>query len=278
MAWTQKNNRPGGAPNKMPIPIKYAKKEEIPAAVVGAYVEKGGEWVLDVPDVDQLPKLHEFRANNIELLKLTGAKDMVEAKAKLEKLKDVDPDKYAAIVAEQKKAEREAAEKEGKLKEYYEAEHKKAAVAAATALDESVQKNKALQTELETLLIDNAIVEACTKKGVRPEAIIDVTLRGKQVFKLEGKTPVAYGPGGIKLFNKKAEPLSIEQWLEERLADNCKHWALPNAGGGGGGGGRLPGHSGANPYSKATRNMTQQAVLERDNPQLAEQLRATAVN
>ncbi len=105
----------------------------------------------------------------------------------------------------------------------------------------------------------------------------DIVSRAKQVFVFEDGKVVPkkdgqtwYGPDGVT-------PISINEWVD-RLSVEAAHLFQNSTGGGasnqgsGAGGGRPT----KNPYKKESLNMTQQGILERDNPSLAAQLRKEA--
>jgi hypothetical protein len=58
--------------------------------------------------------------------------------------------------------------------------------------------------------------------------------------------------------------------------DEGKHYVGDGGNGGGGGGGGDGGNGQANPWAKDTRNLTEQGQMERDNPDLANQLKREA--
>ena len=53
----------------MALKLKYKTKDEVPAELQTVYVERDGEFALDVDGVVDKAKLDEFRSSNIALKK-----------------------------------------------------------------------------------------------------------------------------------------------------------------------------------------------------------------
>lgn len=257
----------------MPIRYRYKTKAEIPAAHVDLYIEKDGEFILDAEGAADAAKLAEFRDNNKALLKALGVEKIDDAKAKLEKLKDVDPDRYKELTKafedlEQKKLETKGEYEKAlsKQKETLNAEHKK----VLDTLNGEVAK---LQAKLAIVLIDDAVSAEAIKKGVRDTALTDVKARARGVFKLDGDKITTVEENK---FGKGGEPLQIGEWVESLLTD-APHLFDPSKGSGAGGGDKGGGFGGPNPYELgANFNLTKQSELERTNPALAKTLQAKA--
>lgn len=247
----------------MALKSKYATAAEIPADQKPFYVEREGAWHLDADGVVPKEKLDEFRNNNIKL-----AKD-------LERFKDVDPAKYQELLTAQQKAEEEKMKAAGEFDKLL----AQRTAAMKTDYDKKLADEQAARTtatkKLEQVLINDAIASAALAKGIRASALPDVKNRGKTVFKLDGDKVVAVGEDGQPRFDTAGQPLSITAWMDE-LATTAAHLFDDNKGGGTppGGGGKLP--TGVNPYKAATRNLTLQAKMERENPTLAKQMQAAA--
>lgn len=262
----------------MPLKYRYKTESEIPSDLKSFYVEKDGAWILDAQGVVDADHHRQFITNNSRMMAALGAANAEDAIAKLEKMKDIDPAKYAKLMKDADDAATAKLKSEGKLEELHAQQVEALKNANQKALEVLAGEKTVLQRRLESLLVDDAIIAACTKKGVKPEAMLDAKLRGKLVFRLEGETVVAKD-GDKCLFDEKGEPLTIETWLSQRLANDCKHWALPNSGGGAGGGGAGggAGADGGNPWQPGkTFNLTKQALIMKENPALAARLKAAA--
>lgn len=100
-----------------------------------------------------------------------------------------------------------------------------------TRLTAAETRALAAETQLSTLLIDNAIQLAATKAGVLPAAMEDVISRGGKIFKIQdGKaTPMK---GGNIIYGKDGNtPLSMEEWLEELKSKSAHLFEQPEGGG-----------------------------------------------
>jgi hypothetical protein len=259
----------------MPLKYSYKSKDQIPSEHVSLYVEREGVFILDAEGVADARKLAEFRDNNRAILALLGVENVEDAKKKLEKLKDVDPERYAELKKTFEEFEQKKLETKGqyeaalaKQKETMDAAHKK----IVEEKDSTISK---LTQRLEIVLIDDAVSSAAIKKGVRDTAIMDVKSRARGVFKLEGAESIKAYQGTEPRFGKGGEPLTIDEWVETLLTD-APHLFDPSKGTGAGGGEKGGGFTGKNPYTKGSINLTEQARLEREQPALAKQLQAKA--
>lgn len=259
----------------MPLKYKYTDATQIPAEFKSLYVQRDNVWILDADGAADATQLQEFRDNNIALLKLTGETDITKAKEKLARLKDVDPVKYKELLDAAAEAEAKKLKDAGKIEELHRQQIEAKDAAHLKVVQAKDAENGALKKRLEILMVDDAIASACAKKGVSPEAMQDAKLRGKLIFQLDGDKVVAK-EGDKLLFDDKAQPQTIEYWLDQRLAGDCKHWAMPNRGGGAGGSTQQQKSGAANPWSTKTFNRTLQAKMSRENPELAKSMQASA--
>lgn len=111
-----------------------------------------------------------------------------------------------------------------------------------------------------------------------------VQARFGQQFKIEDGKVVAYDGNGNKLYSR-ARPGELADFDEalEALIEQYPHKDyILKASGANGGGAPISGKSGAqissNPFKKDTLNLTEQARIQRENPQLAARLKAEAGN
>lgn len=111
-----------------------------------------------------------------------------------------------------------------------------------------------------------------------------VQARFGQQFKIEDGKVVAYDGNGNKLYSR-ARPGELADFDEalEALIEQYPHKDhILKASGANGGGAPTSGKSGAqisnNPFKKDTLNLTEQARIQRENPQLAARLKAEAGN
>ena len=253
----------------MKLKAIYQNSNEIPEGAAPFYEERDGSWHLSVEGMVHKAKLEEFRTNNIEL-----ARERDDLRQKLE---GIDLDEYRDlksraddIKAEKllKKGDVDAliAERTGEMKR----EHEKALKKLQQTADEAT-------ASLSRVMIDQALVAAGSKHHVRPEAIEDLAARGRGVFRLEDGAPRAYGQDGKPIYDGNAEPLTIDQYVEQ-LARKAPHLFEPSTGTGGALGNGTAGTSptGRNPWKKETWNLTEQGKIIKQDPAMAKRLRATA--
>lgn len=231
------------------------------------YNETGGKWVLDSPGAVPATRLDEFRQTNIDL------------KKKVEAYGDITPEQ-----AKELKDKKETFEAGGtKTKEQIEAEVEKRVGAMKTehqkALEAEQAKAKKLEGDLESLVIDKALIEAGGELGLRATAHEDLTYRGRQQFKLDehGK-PVAKDKDGNTLYNAAGDPLTPKDFVAG-LTKTAAHLFDESSGSGAGGsgqGGKGGGNTNTNPWKKETYNLTQQSQIYKDSPDQARQLAAAA--
>src|SRR5690606_38726571 len=139
----------------------------------GLYTKHGEKWVLDIEEAVPKSQLDEFRTNNTTL------------KEKLEAYGDITPERAKELVT------KEADWKGGnaKTKEQIDAAveervktMKDTHDAALTALQGKYDK---AQADLQSHVIDGAIIAAGTELGLRPGAHEDLTWRARKSFKLD---------------------------------------------------------------------------------------------
>ncbi len=217
--------------------LKYRIKtlSEVDEALHSFYTKDGEEYVLGVEGAVDKAKLGEFRDNNINLKRqideLTG------------KYKDIDPEEYAALKEKSQKERDKKLIDAGKVDELVNERVKAMQTDYEKQVNAHVESNGKLTKQLESLVIDNAIREAATKSGVRPTAVDDVLLRGRQLFKLQDGKAIPM-EGDKPVFGKSGDPMDIGEWIGG-LTEKAPHLFEPNAGGGtpktggqGGGGGK----------------------------------------
>lgn len=198
----------------------------VPSVIREFYTEKDGKFVLSVDGLVSKAKLDEFRANNITLAQ--------ERDALRQKFDGIDPD-FARQLLHKAQAEKDKKMiDEGKVDELLAQRVEIMRTDYETKLnDESTKINK-LQSQLESLLVDGAIRDVAARAGVRPTAIEDILLRGRNLFKLmDGKAVPMQGED--VMYGKTGEAMSMEEWLGT-LATSAPHLFELNRGGGAPGG------------------------------------------
>lgn len=244
----------------------YATEAEIPEAHKAFYAEKDGKWVLQVEGMVDVARVAEFRDENVRL------------KQELEKFKDIDPAKYADALAKAKDVD------DGKLikKEGFDAAVQsrvaEAKAAAEAAAAEAKKKADDATKELEAFRMSIALRDAGSKMGLRKGAEADLEARGRAVLRPnEQGTLIAHDPiSGQPLYDEDAKPMTHEKWLAKLVKDAPHLFEPSNGAGGRGAGPGATGHTGPNPFSPKSLNLTEQGRILRENPALAERLKQAA--
>ena len=246
----------------MGLKLKFKDVKEIPAGDERHYVERGGEWLLDVENDGSKAKLEEFRQNNIALSN------------QLKRFDGIDPDAVRQLADEKRKLEEAAQIKAGEV-------DKVLAARLKAELDKVhapvVAERDALHGRLTAIQIDQAVVNEATKRGLRATAITDITARARMTFKLVDGVPQAFDGERMRTGKDGVSPMTLAEWVDALVSD-APHLFEANAGGGaaGSGGGVTGNRSGKNPFAQATWNLTEQMKLQKSDPALAARLRAAA--
>jgi hypothetical protein len=257
----------------MALKFKYTKREEIPAEQAALYIEREGAFVLDTDGVVEKAKLDEFRNANVTLLK-----ERDELKTRFE---GIDPEEVRKVVAEKQRLEEERQLKAGELDKVVETRIKGIKADFDKQLSTATSQVSALTTQLTAIQIDQGVLTAATKRGLRPSAIPDITARARTVFKLVNGSPRAFEGDGhaVRYGRDGVTPMTLEEWVDTLVAD-APHLFESNAGGGaaGNGAGGAAGSSRTvkNPFRKETWNLTEQMKLQKSDPPLAARLKAAA--
>jgi hypothetical protein len=253
----------------MALKFKFSSKDEIPAALAGYYVERDGAWVLDAEGAVDKAKLDEFRNNNVSLLK-----QLDEQKQRFE---GIDPDEVRKLAEEKRKLEEAQQLKAGEVEKVVETRMKAAKADFDKQLGTVVAERDALNARLVAIQIDQGVVAAATKRGLRATAIPDITARARSVFKLVSGVPTAFDADGntVRTGKDGSAPMTLEEWVDAQVSE-APHLFESNAGGGaaGNGSGGAGNRSVRNPFRKETWNLTEQMRLQKSDPQLAARLKA----
>lgn len=264
----------------MALKQRYENVKDIPAGDERLYVEQDGGWVLDVESDPHKAKLEELRAKLEEF-----RKNNVALKQKHEeferRFEGIDPEEVRKLATEKAQLEEQQRLKEGKFQEVLETRLKGAKGEWDKQLAAMTTERDALTARLTAIQIDQGVLTAATKRGLRPTAIPDITARARTVFKLVNGAPRAFEADGqtVRYGRDGVTAMTLDEWVDTQVAD-APHLFESNAGGGaaGTGGGAAGGsqRSVKNPFRKDAWNLTEQMKLQRADPQLAARLRAAA--
>jgi len=261
----------------MALKFKYKSKDEIPAELVALYAEREGAWQLDVDGVADKAKLDEFRNNNTALLK-----QLDEHKKRFE---GIDPDEVRKLAEEKQRLEEEralrAATTPAEIDKVVESRIKGLKAEWDKQLIALTAEREGLNARLTAIQIDQGVITAATKRGLRSSAITDITARARSVFKLVNGAPRAFEADGqaVRYGKDGVTPMTLEEWVDTQVADaphlfesNAGSGAVGNASGGGASARAIV----KNPFRKETWNLTEQMRLQKSDPQMAARLRAAA--
>ena len=257
----------------MALKYKFQTREEIPAEHAALYVERDGAFFLDAEGVTDKAKADELRDNNIELRKQIEERDA--------RFEGIDPEAVRQLAAEKLRLEEEQRLKDGKFQEVLDTRLKAAKVDSDKVLTSVTGERDAYFAQLTAIQIDQGVLAAATKRGLRPTAIPDIMSRARMVFKLVNGAPQAFEADGktVRLGKDGTSPMTLEEWVDAQVSE-APHLFESNAGGGaasnGAGGAAGSQRSVKNPFRKDTWNLTEQMKLQKSDPGLAARLKAAA--
>lgn len=255
----------------MALKFKFKSKDEIPAEQQALYVERDGAWILDVDGVVDKSKLDEFRTNNITL-----SNQLAEQKKRFE---GIDPDEVRRLADEKRRLEEAQQLKAGEAEKVVEARVASVRGELQKQLSTLTSERDALNSRLVSIQIDQGVVGAATRRGLRATAIPDITARARTVFRLVNGVPTAFEADGqtVRLGKDGGSAMTLDEWVEQQVAD-APHLFESNAGSGAAsnGSGGAGNKSVKNPFRKETWNLTEQMRLQKTDPGLAARLRAAA--
>lgn len=166
-------------------------------------------------------KIAEFRDKNIELMKSAEKYkdiDLENYKGNMKKAQLYDEVKGKTVSPEQ--VDKMVNERVAKMREEHDTE--------LAARDEKILTQG---RQLETLVIDTKVRTAATERGIRPEAMEDVLLRAKSIFKVEDGVAVPYDGDDVVYGRDGSKPMSTGEWIDG-LRKKAGHLFAPNKGGG----------------------------------------------
>ncbi len=144
----------------MALKSKYDSLKEIPAEDVRLYVERDGAWHLDVDQRELKAKLDEMRANNIAL-----SKRMADYEKRFE---GIDPEQVRKLAEEKQRLEEERQLKAGEFQQVLDARVKAVRGDLQKQVAALTSERDAFGAQLVTIRIDQGVVSAATKRGLRP--------------------------------------------------------------------------------------------------------------
>ena len=257
----------------MPLKYKHQTREEIPAEQTSLYLERDGAFFLDAEGVVEKSKADELRNHNIELRKQVEERDA--------RFEGIDPEAVRQLAAEKLRLEEEQRLKEGKLQEVMDARLKAAKAESDKALSAVTGERDDYFAQLTAIQIDQGVITAATKRGLRATALPDIIASARQTFKLVKGVPQAFEADGrtVRLGKDGTSPMNLEEWMDAQVTE-APHLFEANAGGGaasnGAGGAAASARAKKNPFRADSWNLTEQMKMKKTDPQLAARLQAAA--
>jgi hypothetical protein len=154
----------------------------------------------------------------------------------LEKYKNVDPDKYAQLVAQAEQAERDRASKEGDFK----ALEKQLIDKHTTEIEKRESRITQLTRALEQRLIDAEAAGVIAELKGSVKGLLPHVKPHIRVVEVDGEfvAQVVDGKGNPRIGDAKGNPMSIKQLVEEMKSDNELARLFEGTGSSGGGASR----------------------------------------
>ncbi len=256
----------------MPLKYKVKSKEEVPAELSHLYQERDGAWLLDVEGAIDKAKLEEIRNNNATL-----ARERDELKQRFE---GIDPDEVRKLMEEKQRLEMEAQGKKPEDIDRILAERVKTLRAdLEKQIGSLTSERDTLNSRLTTIQIDQGVVTAATRLGLRSAAIPDITSRARAVFRLVNGAPTAFESDGktIRYGRDGISPMTVEEWIGSVKIDAPHLFTFAEHGLQPGGDGENKTALGKNnPFSRKSWNLTEQMRLYKSDPANAQRLESAA--
>lgn len=204
--------------------LKYSVDtlDGVPEAMQSFYTQSDGKYVLQVDGAVPKSRLDEFRDNNTKL------KGDIEALSK--QYEGVDLEAYRTLTERAQKERDKKLIDAGKVDELVTQRVDAMKSDYEKRVDALTKEGTGYKLQLESLLVDGALRDAAIKAGVKPTAVDDVLLRGRQTFRVVDGKAAAF-QGDKALFGKDSEPLAVGEWVTA-LQEAAPHLFEASTGGG----------------------------------------------
>ncbi|MDH0157350.1 hypothetical protein [Stutzerimonas stutzeri] len=201
---------------------------------------------------------------------------------KLKEFDGIDPAQVRAIMGRFENDEEAKLIAEGKTQEVIERKIEKVNAQHKAAMESSSKRVAELEAalaerdaKLSEIMIDNAAIQAASEFGIEGEGKLKIiTMLARQAFKVEDGQPIMRDADGQIITGEKG-PITQKEWID-RIVRQEHGYLLPTAKGVGSQGGKQGAQIASNPFKKDSLNLTEQARVQRENPQLAARLKAEA--
>lgn len=251
------------------LKFRYPSKSEIPSDHQPFYTQRDGAWFLNADGVVEKSHLDESRQQNVTL------KNQLDDFTK--RFEGIDPDHVRAQLEEKRKLEEAQALKAGEFDKILESRARTLKADFDKQLSTVVAERDTLNAKLTDIQINQGVIIAATKRGLRSSAIPDITARARTTFKLINGMPRAFESDGstVRPGRDGVAPMTIDEWIDSQVSD-APHLFEPNAGSGASGNSSTPAGASDNPWKRETWNLTKQGELLRKDPTRARALQSAA--
>lgn len=220
----------------MALKGRVKSQDDIPAGLEEYYEAHDGGYRLKVTGLVEKGVVDEFRDNNIQLQN--------QLKELNSKLSGVDIEEYNALRAEKDAQRDQRLIEEGKVEELINQRVQRMSQDYDTErtnlqaqLEEVTNQASTYRQKYNDSIVEQKLVNAAARAGVRSEATTDVLNRAKQIWRNSDQGDLVAMQGDSQLYGKDGRrPLEVEEWFEG-LADEAPH-LFKNSEGSGALGGR----------------------------------------
>lgn len=185
----------------MPMKFSIAKLDEVAEPLRTLYRAEGDKFVLDVEGAVEKTRLDEFRTTNIQL------------QQQLDKLKDIDPEKYKELRKLQQKIEEKQLIDAGEVDKAVNLRVASMKEELESKLNEATTGLSKANAQLATLLIDNSVKTAAAKNGILPTALDDIVFRARGTFVLENGVPIPKSGEQVVYGKDGKTPMTPDEWV-----------------------------------------------------------------
>lgn len=207
------------------LPRTASSLDSIPEAAHGLYTETDEGYTLSAEIEGTAPreKVGEFREKNIAL-----ARELDELRRKYD---GIDPEAFRRLQEQATESEDRKLIDAGKIDELVERRAARMREGFEAEVEAKVKAIEALTEERTTLsdklagyVIDDAVSKSLADVArVRPEAMDDLRMRARAVFRVDPKTGAIVPDAGGKMeFGKSGDALTLSEW-SRGLVDKAGH-------------------------------------------------------
>lgn len=226
----------------MALAFKLKSLDGIEDAVKSLYVEKDGEFHLDVTGVEDTSGLKSALQKERE----TAKAERQRAKELEDKFKDIDPERVREMMAKFDKDGEAKLISEGKIEELVTKRIEKQRAELMKQLETANSQTaaeKARTAKFSQRVLDNNIRAAAAKAGLHTGAVEDALFRARAMFSIDddGNAIQLDENGNMVLGKDGKTPFTPAEWLEG-MKETAPHWFPAGSAGGGAAGNRDTGN------------------------------------